>query len=757
MAAGHLVWALLAQAVSQSLTTTAGECINLSGGFWRDDPLEAHAIFEQNGCAGFVTVDGQRLDYTVAPDRGSDSTGPSVTISNRAGAILGSCGQWQINWDQDVGSEGMWSQIQTPTSEMHCAEKAQQQDWALTLIDVPTLQCTSAAERGSLWPYTMPEPQQGTRMAGTKRLHVLSFFRTSPNPVVVGFEMYDVNGNTVVAYTEVELVDLSGSPKAVNNSRRVSTNDFVGSNCEDFFLSDGRTPVELPDTWAEAREAFRGMCEVETGDSAKCDAVKEDAFSGYPDTEVSMESDGALCTSLFEHGATFLPELLSGVAPLRRLKGGTGSYSSAGGGGAVGGRTFSSGAGSYGATSARMGTNYPRGYTSTGYGYAGRGGMTPSRGYSPATRGIVVGAVVFGGMGYGGYRWGRGRTRCYGDRCNSTASDECTVDKPCDFALSADEDFTRDDLLEHTAFDAGVHPGPYDLYIRKVDGEQFRASRICPPANWTGIDGDMGFTLPEFQDIFVAITKVDEMIFQEESTEDSPIALFVILVFLIPGVVLYCCYRQHQKTNVAVQRRQKREEGLYLLRNRAAAMGTGAMMQKDLLDLTGWVWAGSEGQKSVRYTLGMLNDGTFSGSCCGADVQSEVQGWVDWQDMNGGDNLIMWQEGPFMSEVEGRVRKFNSARGSVYEIDADFIDAPDPRQDTPKRQVVRGEIQLRGGTAGGVAPVAGQMVDMPQPMAYGSPVMGPVIMGTAVAPSEGPQGGYTPGQPVGGSGGNACM
>jgi len=74
----------------------------------------------------------------------------------------------------------------------------------------------------------------------------------------------------------------------------MSAAEFEGDTCEDFFLSDGRSPVMLPDTWQEAREAFRGMCEAEINYFDACEEAEAKAFDGYPSGEDAFESDGAL-------------------------------------------------------------------------------------------------------------------------------------------------------------------------------------------------------------------------------------------------------------------------------------------------------------------------------------------------------------------------------------------------------------------------------------------------------------------------------
>merc|ERR1719437_62115 len=106
------------------------------------------------------------------------------------------------------------------------------------MVDVPAMKCDPSG--AAVQKITMDKPAGSTHESG---IHILSFFRTSPKPVTVGFELTDAAGQQVVAYTDVPLQDLSMNPTAEPPARRLSPEatqvpDFVGSNCEDFFLSD---------------------------------------------------------------------------------------------------------------------------------------------------------------------------------------------------------------------------------------------------------------------------------------------------------------------------------------------------------------------------------------------------------------------------------------------------------------------------------------------------------------------------------------
>mmetsp|Transcript_13168 Transcript_13168/g.37894 ORF Transcript_13168/g.37894 Transcript_13168/m.37894 type:complete len:1411 (-) Transcript_13168:126-4358(-) len=84
--------------------------------------------------------------------------------------------------------------------------------------------------------------------------------------------------------------------------------DEESSGCEEFFLLDGRSPAELPDTWGDAREATTAMCMDEGFGHEECSQAVEIAFEGFPQGGVpwrasSHEAEKTLCARLLLLGA----------------------------------------------------------------------------------------------------------------------------------------------------------------------------------------------------------------------------------------------------------------------------------------------------------------------------------------------------------------------------------------------------------------------------------------------------------------------
>jgi len=62
-------------------------------------------------------------------------------------------------------------------------------------------------------------------------------------------------------------------------------------SCDEFFLLDGRAPVELPDTWDEARTAAAEVCEDDGFNAENCDDAVLLAFEGLPEGPAGLQSD----------------------------------------------------------------------------------------------------------------------------------------------------------------------------------------------------------------------------------------------------------------------------------------------------------------------------------------------------------------------------------------------------------------------------------------------------------------------------------
>jgi len=77
-----------------------------------------------------------------------------------------------------------------------------------------------------------------------------------------------------------------------------SRSDVGAATCEDVFLMDGRDPVDLPSTWAEARDAFISLCEDHGGSLKACITEEEKVFAEFPEGEVPFNEDKVLCSWL---------------------------------------------------------------------------------------------------------------------------------------------------------------------------------------------------------------------------------------------------------------------------------------------------------------------------------------------------------------------------------------------------------------------------------------------------------------------------
>eukprot|EP00928_Gymnodinium_smaydae_P007562 TRINITY_DN1270_c0_g1_i4.p1 TRINITY_DN1270_c0_g1~~TRINITY_DN1270_c0_g1_i4.p1 ORF type:complete len:1441 (-),score=192.68 TRINITY_DN1270_c0_g1_i4:180-4502(-) len=69
-------------------------------------------------------------------------------------------------------------------------------------------------------------------------------------------------------------------------------------NCESFFLVDGRSPIELPETYADARSSFGTMCQDEGYDAAICEDATKLVFKGFPEDSSKMFAGTDICKRL---------------------------------------------------------------------------------------------------------------------------------------------------------------------------------------------------------------------------------------------------------------------------------------------------------------------------------------------------------------------------------------------------------------------------------------------------------------------------
>jgi len=193
---------------------------------------------------------------------------------------------------------------------------------------------------------------------------------------------------------------------------------------------------------------------------------------------------------------------------------------------------------------------------------------------------------------------------------------------------------------------------PLKLKITRIDGEDFNASRICPPSlSWTLADNDTNpWTPPLNQDLFFALAPVESLEWEEESDVSG-----TIWVAGIVGVLLFgCCTWKILCSGSAVHRRKvkavRKRRNLFQGDN-----GKGAIPAS-------WNLVGTYTSEfavedmCVKYVLSVLPDGTISGH---VNSDGVVNGKVKWIEdgLNPGQGIVMWnQEGEgFNDEVEGSV------------------------------------------------------------------------------------------------------
>eukprot|EP00928_Gymnodinium_smaydae_P060219 TRINITY_DN4383_c0_g1_i1.p1 TRINITY_DN4383_c0_g1~~TRINITY_DN4383_c0_g1_i1.p1 ORF type:complete len:431 (-),score=76.68 TRINITY_DN4383_c0_g1_i1:125-1417(-) len=360
------------------------------------------------------------------------------------------------------------------------------------LVDVPLLKCNG----NNVTLLKIPIHSDGLQHLP----HVVTFMRSAMNKVDVKFSLEDRFGKGVVPTTFValnkvarrlQLDDLTAKPVV----------DGAESVCEHFFLSDGRLPVELPLTWREARAAFGEICSGEGFDDEACAAAEQRAFEGHPadDTELKLTQGAAeapLCMRLDKElrvkaegdSESAFPALPMG-APLRRLKGA----------GGVGGTT-SSGVG-YGRSAAGVSRSYPRGYSTTNYGYTGSRAHLASSNMPlrMATTVSIVGSATFiGGSALGGFYSRRSAMSTYKREEGQTEY------------YYPPEDLARDDLM-NLGFSPAMFQYPLTMRIWTVDGPDFEKDRICPPLGYDSNSSNISWKPPSGQDLLVALTATEIM------------------------------------------------------------------------------------------------------------------------------------------------------------------------------------------------------------------------------------------------------
>lgn len=402
------------------------------------------------------------------------------------------------------------------------------------------------------------------------------FLRTTPNATMITWGIIDDLRNDVVPRTETQLtqhmerrlaewVGMVQEPRVWDSQRanRTMTKpqvealqpdtermvlekaasgvvfDSAGiTDCEQFFLLDGRRPVDLPDTWGEARQAFGIICEDGGSSLETCRTQEAEFFKAFGHGNEEFVASPDFCMRLLAHASTIYSAAALKPRRLKASGGGGGfrstSSGSAGASGYTGTRSYqTSAATSYGYTSGSMGSTFPRGYTSTSYGYSGRFGRAA----------IVGGAGLwfFGGARYGSYNSGAyGRT--------GGCDDE---KKKCQVPDSDIDGLYRDDFMEF-----GIVPNqekwPLVLTVSSISGYEYE---LCPPPGW---NGETPFD-PNASLLF-GFAKAEAM----EWVEDDNIGVIVgpiVVCLLCCCCVCVCCWMLRKKRAKSKDSGREHQEG----------------------------------------------------------------------------------------------------------------------------------------------------------------------------------------------------
>eukprot|EP00429_Kryptoperidinium_foliaceum_P008036 CAMPEP_0176024604 /NCGR_PEP_ID=MMETSP0120_2-20121206/12025_1 /TAXON_ID=160619 /ORGANISM="Kryptoperidinium foliaceum, Strain CCMP 1326" /LENGTH=579 /DNA_ID=CAMNT_0017357783 /DNA_START=30 /DNA_END=1769 /DNA_ORIENTATION=+ len=475
-------------------------------------------------------------------------------------------------------------------SRLACVVDAQE---ALYYVDVASPLCTSGTAGMSQVRVDVP-----TDMAQRSNVYVPVFFRAGGYPMTMSYQLDDSRGQSIVPRSTIALAPqrgrlLSGigiGPITPDGHHRVAkANESTPDEglCEDVFLAYGASPVDLPDMWSDAREAFRGICEQEG--AVDCAADETTLFKGTPEGEDAFKPSSGFCEGLARYAA----RSSGGAASFaRRLKGGGGSYTGSGGTKAVGGweSASRSSMGPYGYTSSRMSTTYPGGYAQTSYGYSARGASFPRAG----TTAVVV-AVAAGGLtGYGAMRWSQ--------RVGSQS--ECSG-STCGWDLRGEE-LVRDDIMTH-GFKPSEMTYPLILSIWDVRIGDFNMSKVCS-------EGEANMSAYHDMDLFFSIAPVDAL--EEDEDDWGVLGLLPGLLFL--GCLCYCCFwRPSMKRYKRMKHMRKmREDGESVI-NATETIGGGSCFKLEGEDMR-------QGELALNIDAnGIITGRSTSGNVSGKVIRQE--------------------------------------------------------------------------------------------------------------------------------------
>eukprot|EP00929_Paragymnodinium_shiwhaense_P037633 TRINITY_DN20013_c0_g1_i2.p1 TRINITY_DN20013_c0_g1~~TRINITY_DN20013_c0_g1_i2.p1 ORF type:complete len:576 (-),score=126.91 TRINITY_DN20013_c0_g1_i2:141-1868(-) len=320
------------------------------------------------------------------------------------------------------------------------------------------------------------------------------------------------------------LVDYSSAPlmlEAQTASRRAEAQSeapvLSEDSCEEFWLLDGRPPVEIPVTWGEAKSAFLEMCQAQGFQDARCEDAEAALFRRpYQDPAEDFRPELELCDRLMKYSRAVdgtaldterrvqdmeVPlEPSEEAEPVRRMQtkgtAGTAYYRDA-------------------ATQARY---YPAGFATTKYGYSGIG-YGASSSYRPYIFPVLLGA---GAVNYATYNSNVDYMRSGGDPGSPDGmmgeSEFGSNYQSYDGSMAQPTGtLYRDDIVE-TAFDKNVQNResyPLKFKVTAVRGTDFEgpaAAAICNNdiALYAGTGAETLAQLEAKWELYVTLTSLSD-------------------------------------------------------------------------------------------------------------------------------------------------------------------------------------------------------------------------------------------------------
>ena len=194
---------------------------------------------------------------------------------------------------------------------------------AWIFIDVPALICSQVTEINISIPDDLLQKNKS---------YVPTFYQTSPEPVNITFVLVDAAGEELITNSSggrwtLQLPDPRSVPNVAQDDQRRRLKEsveftgmqYVGNgtsfslaaavedegdyNCETFFLLDGRSTVDVSDTWGDARNAFQETCTNNGFTTGACTDAEESLFHGYPKDTGRLQEMAADCARLMDHAA----------------------------------------------------------------------------------------------------------------------------------------------------------------------------------------------------------------------------------------------------------------------------------------------------------------------------------------------------------------------------------------------------------------------------------------------------------------------